>query len=387
MSITLITGVPGSGKTLKAVWDHVRPMVGHVDHAVDEWGRQKDIPSIIYTNINSLQIDHELIEGGGTWQQIKDKASASPPVGDIATHTLIGDNLWHYHGNAEGLRNWHNWAKPGAKVVFDEFQKFWPPRPNGSAIPPDIQTLDTHRHMGVDFILITQNCRNVDRHILGLVDRHLHVRRVANMPLATVYEWDHASVSLQYKNSMSKSPWRYPKAAYKLYKSAELHTKQSRKLPAVLWFILAGLAGAAYAIPSTINRIAHRSDPVKIAKQEPVAATGQPTTKTYINENGQEVTIETTTRTEIAPLAALAASAPMASAAGSSVEVAGCIVVGPRCSCFSTQGKKVDMAADYCIENSAAQVLVPKQVVPDTPVPRSAAQGDLEALQFLHRKT
>lgn len=25
-----------------------------------------------------------------------------------------------------GLRNWHEWAKPGSVIVFDEVQKIWP---------------------------------------------------------------------------------------------------------------------------------------------------------------------------------------------------------------------------------------------------------------------
>lgn len=370
MSITVITGVPGSGKTLKAVWDHVRPLVGHVDHAVDEWGRVKDIPSIIYTNINSLQIDHELIEAGGKWTQ------AGP------------DKAWQYEGNPQGLRNWHNWAKPGSKIVFDEFQKVWPPRANGSAIPPDVQTLDTHRHMGVDFILICQSLRNVDRHVLGLVDRHLHVRRVANLPLATVYEWDHASVSLMYSNSMSKSPFRYPKAAYKLYKSAELHTKQSRKLPSVLWILLAGLGAFAWLGPSFASRLDDRMHGRSPTAQAKADASSEPKKKTFINEQGQEVTIETQTTTETTqPLPVAAAPLGGSSAPLQLPEVAGCISVASRCSCFTPQGKKVDMQADYCAENSASQVIIPKQVVPDDPRPRVASDSDLEALAFLHRKT
>ena len=96
-------------------------------------------PRVIYTNIRGLLIDHELIDAG--------------------------DN--------QGLGDWHKWAKPGAVIVFDEFQRAWPPRPNGSKVPEEIQALDTHRHMGVDFILITQNVINTDRHVHGLVGRHL----------------------------------------------------------------------------------------------------------------------------------------------------------------------------------------------------------------------
>jgi zona occludens toxin len=337
MSITLITGVPGSGKTLKAVYDHLRPYVGHVDELTDDRGTVVEIPSVVYTNINTLQLDHELIEGGGTW-------------------TKKGDD-WAYVGNPEGLRNWHNWAKPGAKIFFDEFQKFWPPRPNGSAVPPDIQALDTHRHMGVDFVLITQNCMNVDRHILGLVDRHLHVRRVANMPLAVVYEWDHASKTLNYKNSMTKSPWRYPRKAYKLYKSAELHTKQKRKMPGVVWFILAGLCGAAYGFPALKDRLTDR-----IAGQSssaPADAKNQTSGVTTYEKDGYKYTVET--KTEPAPVGSgpqasgnqvgVDAPAPVAQPA---TQFSGCIRVRSRCSCFDTAGFKVKVEESVCLDNSAS---------------------------------
>lgn len=328
MSITLITGVPGSGKTLKAVWDHLRPYVGHVDVNVNENGEEVKIPSTVFTNINSLQIEHELIEGGGNWTyDLKKKA-------------------WVYDGNPMGLRNWHNWAKPGAKIFFDEFQKFWPPRANGAAVPPDIQALDTHRHMGVDFVVITQNCNNVDRHLLGLVDRHIHVRRVANMPLAVVYEWDHASRSLNYRNSMSKSPWRYPVKAYKLYKSAELHTKQKRKIPSILWFILAGFCGAAYAFPTLQTRLTER---ITGKKPEVVAKADQPKAEglTTYTKDGVQYTVETT-HTTGAPLTVAPASSVPASAPVQPV-VAGCMVSpAGACKCFDVQGGKVPVVDELC---------------------------------------
>ena len=328
MSITLITGVPGSGKTLKAVWDHLRKDVGKVTAVQDEWGNDKTIQTKVYTNINSLQVDHELIEIGGTWAKVGAE--------------------WKYEGNPESLRNWHQWAKPGSKIYADEFQKAWPPRPNGSPVPPDIQALDTHRHMGVDFVVITQNCRNVDRHLLGLVDRHLHVRRVANFPLATVYEWDHASVSLNYKNSFTKSPWRYPKQAYKLYKSAELHTKQSRKMPAVVWFILAGLCGVAYAFPTLKTRLTER-----VMGKPPEATSAQaaatPNSKQEYVKDGVKYTVETTT-TEGAPLPLQVASSPLQAASmPMPPAIAGCIAAPAQgCKCFDQAGKKVDEDPDMC---------------------------------------
>lgn len=362
MSITLITGVPGSGKTLKAVWDHLRPMVGHVDHAQNDRGETIDIPAIVYTNINSLQVDHELIEGGGSWA------------------SKAGD--WTYEGNPEGLRMWHKWAKPGAKIFFDEFQKFWPPRPNGAPVPPDIQALDTHRHMGVDFVLITQNCRNVDRHILGLVDRHLHVRRVANMPLAVVYEWDHASVSLNYKNSMSKSPWRYPKQAYKLYKSAELHTKQARKMPGLVWFILAGLAGAAYAGPTLYNRLQDRVHGGGQSKNVTSQGIGSGSTASYVKD-GMQVTVETVKEPSIQPVAPLPMSdASVPVLAPKTVVLAGCIVVRNRCGCLGSDGFSIKVESSVCLEKVGVSDLPP--AVPVEPLPRSSS-SDSYAFAFRSR--
>lgn len=381
MSITLITGVPGSGKTLKAVWDHLRKDVGHVDVAQDEWGREVRIPSKIYTNINSLQIDHELIEGGGTWH--KGLGSKLETSGDGAKLGFTNPDGWRYEGNPEGLRNWHNWAKPGSKIYFDEFQKFWPPRPNGSPVPPDMQALDTHRHMGVDFVVITQNCRNVDRHLLGLVDRHLHVRRVANMPLAVVYEWDHASVSLNYKNSISKSPWRYPKMAYKLYKSAELHTKQQRKLPALLWFILAGFAGAAYAFPTLKDRLSDRIGKPKTQTETPGQV--QPLQPQSYVKDGVKYTVETTTTQQapsVAPEPMSSASQPVQMAP----QLAGCVRMANRCNCYDTMGVKFKAEPEICIENAAPET-VPKADLAVTPSPAPLGPSERDALAFMHPGT
>lgn len=223
--ITVITGTPGAGKTLYAIEKLLLPVVGKTVKGRDADGNEIEHERTIYTNINGLQIDHELIDGGEN----------------------------------QGLRDWYKWAKPGALIVFDEVQKVWPPRPNGSKIPEDVQALDTHRHLGVDFILITQNVLNFDRHIHALAGRHLHVRRIANMPLATVYEWDHVSRGLLYSKSMVKHPWRYSSKVFKLYKSSELHTKVPRRVPGLVWFLLIGLLGITVLGPTVYTRIKQRT--------------------------------------------------------------------------------------------------------------------------------
>lgn len=221
--ITLITGAPGSGKTLYTISKLLRPLIGKTVEGEKD-GQPIEYPRTIYTNINNLLLDHELIGFDGD----------------------------------QGLNTWHKWAKPGSVICFDEVQKPWPPRPNGSKVPDYIQHLETHRHMGVDFIVMTQHPMLIDGNLRALVGRHLHIRRAGNMHLAIVYEWDHCSRSLMLKNAFNKSPWRYDKGVFKLYKSAEVHTKQPRKLPAVVFFIGACFLGLAYAAPTFISRFQER---------------------------------------------------------------------------------------------------------------------------------
>lgn len=287
--ITIITGTPGSGKTLYTIQKLLAPLVGtHVPQEVD--GVVTLHPRTIYTNINGLQLDHELIDGG--------------------------DN--------QGLRNWQEWAKPGSIIVFDEVQKVWPPRANGSVVPEDIKALETHRHMGVDFILITQGPMLIDRNLHMLCGRHLHVRRVANLPFATVYEWDLMSRTLNFKASMRKEPYRYNRAVYKLYKSSSLHTKQVRKLPVMLWFLLAGLGVAAWKVPQVYDSLVN---PVK-----PVVATNDKTEKA-------PGAAKPTTTAAASPDEKVSSGEGVATPVQKKPVLAGCVRSPKRCSCYDESGQ------------------------------------------------
>lgn len=369
MSITLITGVPGSGKTLYAISKLLRGYIGATVDRTNPDGSIETIPRILYTNINGLLIEHEQILGTGEWRQV--------------------NKVWMFEGeNPKGLHNWHEWAKPGAIICYDEFQKSWPPRPNGAPVPPDIQTLDTHRHMGVDFILITQNCMNVDRHILGLVDRHLHVRRVSNMGMAVVYEWDHASKALLYKNSLTKSPWRYDKSVFKLYKSAELHTKQKRKLPGLVWFILFGFAGAAYAWPTLYQRLNDRvagksslaSMPADQAKPPPIDAL-KPGQKTEYVKDGVQYT---NYGPPVVPVEAAMPPPPPAPV------LAGCFASPHKCGCIDVQGLPMKTEPGFCEAHILGNAVpgqktvdVSKMLASYDGPPAGPREGDLDVLAFM----
>lgn len=299
--ITFITGAPGSGKTLYTISKLLQPLIGqHVAQDVD--GVTVLHPRTIYTNIKGLLIDHELID-------------------------------------ESCLNTWHEWAKPGSVICFDEVQKPWPPRPNGSKVPDYIQHLETHRHMGVDFIVMTQHPLLVDRNLVNLVGRHLHMRRVANMALAVVYEWDHASKSLLFKNSITKSPWRYDKKVYKLYKSAEVHTKQPRKVPGLVWFVLLGLIGVSVMLPVTYGRIRDRA-----------AATGTPgmSQAALAAPAGSPAPSSGPFAPVGAP--ALPASGPggASPAAAPARAYAGCAVWRGQCTCHDDDGRRAEVAPEIC---------------------------------------
>ena len=292
--ITVITGTPGAGKTLYAITKLLLPLIGTHVPVTDEDGVTTMHPRTIYTNIRGLLIDHELIDAG--------------------------DN--------QGLKDWHLWAKPGAVIVFDEFQRAWPPRPNGSKVPDEIQALDTHRHMGVDFVLITQNVINTDRHVHGLVGRHLHVRRMANLPLTIVYEWDHCSRQLLYAKSLTKQAWRYDKKVFKLYRSADAHTKQPRKIPGLVWFVLVGLVAAAYLGPTFYNRL-----------QDRIAGGKKP-------ETVAQVPAKQSAAAPADPITVATAAPAVEEKKGPTL--AGCVRSATRCNCYDDTGQPMAPEPGTC---------------------------------------
>lgn len=298
--ITIITGVPGDGKTLYAVDQILRPLVGStIQGEVD--GEAVTIDRIVYSNINGLVLDHELIDGSDTG----------------------------------GLRNWQEWAKPGSVIVFDEVQKVWAPRANGSKVPPDIMALETHRHMGVDFVLITQGPALIDRNLHMLCGRHLHVRRVANLPLATVYEWDAMSRTLNYKSSVRRHKYWFNKAAYKLYKSSVLHTRSPRRLPAVLLGLGLSAGLLAWKGP-TVYESLQGKPAAQVAAAAPAKA---------VAPAGATAKVGAAAAGEAAgPGPALAAAAVEDSAP----VVAGCVRSPTRCSCYTAAGSQVEAAPGYC---------------------------------------
>lgn len=348
--ITIITGTPGAGKTLYCISKLLLPLVGTTVKQ-EENGEVVEYPRTIYTNIRGLLVDHELIDG-----------------------------------SAEGgLRNWQQWAKPGSVIVFDEVQKVWEPRANGSKVPEDIKALETHRHMGVDFILITQGLMLTERNLAMLCNRHLHVRRVGNMKLAIVYEWDHASRTLMYAKAFTKSPWRYDKKVFKLYKSADLHTKQKKSVPTLVYFVLAGVLGMAVMGPTLKARMSERFGDHKAAAVEakptgPGQAVAAAATKAQTGGDGKATppiddTKDWVPRDPLRPESAPAYDG-IRKVAVMPVMV-GCVSMGKRAVCYTQQGTVVDVPPEMATSLMQRPRFDPYGVTkgPDAPSPLGGAQN------------
>jgi zona occludens toxin len=210
--ITLITGAPGTGKSAALV------------SLLKELSKGR----AIYCNgIPDLKIDH---------QELKDP------------------------------NDWHNEVPDGSIIVIDEVQRVWRPRGPGQKVPPDIAALETHRHRGIDFYIVTQGPRLVDSNVRALIGRHVHLRDIGVLGRYW-YEWPECNdqCATAWKNAPIKKRYRLPKAIFSEYKSATEHIKPIRSFPTMLVVMVLALivtAGLAYR---TWGTIAAKINPASVA--------------------------------------------------------------------------------------------------------------------------
>ena len=131
-----------------------------------------------------------------------------------------------------------DWWKcpPESVVVIDEAQRLFRPRANGSQVPKYESELETHRHGGIDLILITQHERLINYGVRTLVGRHFHAVRKFGMQWSTIYEWPEVKGSDKRKDAVEHQ-YRFSKEVFDWYKSAEVHTVK-RRIPMRVWVLL-----------------------------------------------------------------------------------------------------------------------------------------------------
>ena len=222
--ITLITGVPGSGKTLSVVSDLAKKVK-------KEWAGRK-----IFTHgIPELTIPTEKIPEG---------------------HSINDMNVWLQYPENNG-----------SVVIIDEAQNIFPPRSSGSKTPELVEWLHVHRHSGVDIILITQMPGRIDKQVRDLVGAHYHIHKTP-LGVRMRYFWDYCENSPKsgMKNARPEV-YKFDKKAFGLYKSAEIHTKVKTPKSRVLWVIPVALVVFGFTAYMGYSLLSGFGSPEKAASE------------------------------------------------------------------------------------------------------------------------
>jgi len=199
--IYLYTGLPGAGKTLRAIWRGMQ---------LKAEGRR-----VFALDVNGLDF--------------------------AATGIELYD---------ASLEEWATSLQPNDALIVDEVQTYLPPANFRKVLPKWIEELTRNRHKGVDLIFITQHPMNMDGFVRRLVTQHEHLISVFGGPEANVYRWESCNEDPDadsQKAKADKSKWPYPKEVFGYYKSAQLHTRK-KSLPRKVYLMYAAIVFAVLAL-------------------------------------------------------------------------------------------------------------------------------------------
>lgn len=225
--ITLITGTPGAGKT---AW------------LVQELTRLPTQRKIYVHGIPELKVAHEPIYCTSDLCEF---------CGSIAPEVLNDPHAYY-------VEDWPHWATEGSLLVVDEVQFIWRPSSSGK-LPQGIAALETHRHKGLDFWIISQGPHLFHSNIRLLISRHIHL--VANWRGRTEYEFPECRQNVAARSDAIKRPYTLPKKIFGLYKSASMHTKLEKRKPLSYYVLIACVCFIAIGTTLFVGRIKSKFEP------------------------------------------------------------------------------------------------------------------------------
>lgn len=270
-------------------------------------------------------------------------------------------------------------------MVIDECQRVFRPRMHGSAVPSFVAALETHRHKGIDLVLITQHPMLIDQNVRRLCGLHFHVVRKWGMQAATVHEWPTIKETCDKNRADSvRHEFAYPKSNYGLYHSAEVHTHKAR-IPYHVWIIA--------LVPFVVGYAGWRiySNWFPQAKAGPAVEEKAPDARTLAAEGGR-ATRSSDKSTTMGPeeyvasftprVAGLAYTAPAYDDVTKPVEApypAAAVLMGKTCRAYTQQGTRLEVPDELCRQIVAGGFFVPwKQQTPPA-IPARTLESDLEA--------
>lgn len=324
--IVLVTGVPGTGKTAKVV----SMMVNDPMFQPDENG----ISRKVFSNINGLKLPHIRVESDGEQYLV-----STPET--LSFHDI------------------HEWIKKpenhGSIVIIDEVQDVWPARSAGSKVPKNVSWLNTHRHLGVDIFVLTQNPKNIDINLRGLVKKHWHVA-MNKLGMRTLLEWKYCADNpiTQAKDAFA-SLYKVDDKIFDLYKSAEIHTENKVKctkwvyvLPVVLLLVPIFIGLSYYMLK---NKYGAPPEELQTAEQAASGVLNEPDLSGIATAKGQSLTPELYVPT----LADKPESKPLYDGVRQvkTFEMLSACIQGGKtgCTCYSQQGTALkEITKEMCID-------------------------------------
>jgi zona occludens toxin len=278
---------------------------------------------------------------------------------------------------AVDARKWHTDVPDGSLIVIDEVQRLWRPQGPSQKLPEDIAALETHRHRGIDFIIVTQGRRLVHTNVRALVGRHVHLRDLGILGRRW-HEWQECGDETAYKSAPFSKKYILPKRVFSQYKSASEHIKPVRSFPRVLVVLAAAVIGVgvlAWKVTATI-KAKTQGEGVHVpgaADRLPAAAPGVLTSAA----GGSAITGESIARSFVPRLKARPETAPAYDhlrIVATMPKVIGGWCQGSACRCYTQQGSDPNIPHEDCKAIIAAYPFDPyRGVAPGAVVPAVAA--------------
>lgn len=320
--LTIITGLPGNGKTLYAL------------QYVAAWAKREG-RQVWYHGINGLSPELG-------WHVLPTK-----------TETINGKTV--------EVPQW--WLCPAQSIfLIDEAQNCgFGVRPRGTC-PEWGQKLEVHRHLGIDGVFITQDPKLIDSHDRSLCELHFHLMRTFGLQRSTVHEFRPVRDNIKSRTGSIQHKWKFPRHVFKWYQSAEAHTHKAR-VPMKVWTLgaivvalplLSWFAWSHYLDP-------HRKQPEQLVGVQggtvpASASTARPSPKMtraeWVEQYQPRVTglaytapaYDDVTKPTEAPYPAACLEAPYHDQERSGEYGRS----RTSCQCYSQQGTRLDTPADLC---------------------------------------
>lgn len=315
--ITLITGQPGNGKTLRAM----ALIAEEYERNAKAVKEGKEEPRRFFSNI--------------TGSTTEDNPNAFPWMEKMPEH-----NDWTKlpHGSYVVYDEAHSDGQtPGLERYGMLFPSTGKP---GESNDHRIRAMSTHRSsFSVDLLLITQWPSKVHHQVRTLVGKHVHMNRSMGLEAAGVMQWSRVQVDPYDEKQREKAEeeiWRYPKDLYGRYFSATLHTAAHKfKVPKKVIHGLISTVLVVLGLWWGYASYMHRDKPEKTtgAGQSASAGVGSllpsapPSVESKLTPGmGAYSSIQT----QPAPT------------------LAGCVATDDRCRCFNAEGYQIDFSQQEC---------------------------------------